>query len=163
MLNLFEEFFGIVRSFEDHGIRYAVIGGFAMAFHDLLRATDDLDYLVLTDDIEKAIELVKEAGFRESGQPIYFQNSRMTLYRLVKFTQHEHILVDLLTSIEQDHIDVISEAVTMDVGFGKIHVANKEAMIKLKQVRSSTIDLYDIRRLRGETDDESGTDSEEIK
>jgi hypothetical protein len=155
MLNLFKEFFGIAHAFEEQGIRYAVIGGFAMAFHNLIRATDDLDYLILTDDVEKAIALAKGAGFNESGAPITFQSSGMTLHRLVKFMSTDHIIVDLLSGNTEEYHDIISNAVVIDAGDGPVHVAAIDDLIRLKQKRGSVIDNDDIRRLRGTEGDDS--------
>jgi hypothetical protein len=52
-MNLFDEFFKIVESFEKMDLKYAVIGGIAMGFHDQPRFTKDIDILVLPEDLEK--------------------------------------------------------------------------------------------------------------
>jgi len=41
-LNLYDEFFMIIRSFNLAGLKYVVIGGIAMAFHDTPRFTRDI-------------------------------------------------------------------------------------------------------------------------
>lgn len=45
-------------------VRYALIGGFAMALRGAPRATLDLDFLLLLDDLEKAQAIFGELGYR---------------------------------------------------------------------------------------------------
>ncbi|MSU25519.1 MAG: hypothetical protein EXS37_21060 [Opitutus sp.] len=46
------------------GIRYALIGGFAMALRGVQRATMDLDFLLMLDDLDKAHAIFGELGYR---------------------------------------------------------------------------------------------------
>jgi hypothetical protein len=46
------------------GIRYALIGGFAMALRGVQRATMDLDFLLMLDDLPKAHAILEELGYR---------------------------------------------------------------------------------------------------
>jgi len=39
----------IARSLTEHQVRYAVVGGFAMAYHGLARPTEDIDLLIDPD------------------------------------------------------------------------------------------------------------------
>ena len=46
------------------GIRYALIGGFAMALRGAQRATMDLDFLLMLDDLERADGIFGSLGYR---------------------------------------------------------------------------------------------------
>ncbi|MBL9201403.1 MAG: hypothetical protein JNL39_12910 [Opitutaceae bacterium] len=46
------------------GVRYALIGGFAMALRGAPRATMDVDFLLMLDDLEKAHAILGERGYR---------------------------------------------------------------------------------------------------
>ena len=46
------------------GIRYALIGGFAMALRGAQRATLDLAFLLMLDDLEKAHAIFEKLGYR---------------------------------------------------------------------------------------------------
>ncbi len=50
--------------FDAAGIRYALIGGFAMALRGAPRATLALDFLLMLDDLEKAHAIFGELGYR---------------------------------------------------------------------------------------------------
>ncbi len=54
----------IVNDFSDHGIRYALIDGFAMGALGIVRATMDLDILVHRDDLTTVEQIMNERPYR---------------------------------------------------------------------------------------------------
>jgi len=54
----------VVGSLERAGVRYALIGGFAMALRGVQRATADLDFILALDDLSKAEEILSQHGYR---------------------------------------------------------------------------------------------------
>jgi len=53
----------VVSDLDAHGVRYALIGGMAMAMHGLQRATLDLDFILLLDDLATADEILRSHGY----------------------------------------------------------------------------------------------------
>lgn len=53
----------VVRTFEAAEIHYALIGGFAMALRGVQRATMDLDFILMLEDMAKADEILRAAGY----------------------------------------------------------------------------------------------------
>ncbi len=53
----------LLHSFEEHKIRYALMGGFALGAWGVPRATVDMDFLVDRNDMEKVEEIMKELGY----------------------------------------------------------------------------------------------------
>jgi len=49
---------------DDERIRYALIGGFAMALRGVQRATMDLDFILMLDDLPLADRLLLDLGYR---------------------------------------------------------------------------------------------------
>jgi predicted nucleotidyltransferase len=45
-------------------VRYALIGGFAMALHGLQRATVDLDFILMLEDLNRTDQILTDAGYR---------------------------------------------------------------------------------------------------
>lgn len=45
-------------------VRYALIGGFAMALHGVQRATVDLDFLLMLDDLKQADRILIDSGYQ---------------------------------------------------------------------------------------------------
>ncbi len=68
-MNLYDEFFLITEAFEANEIVYAVIGGFALAFHDKPRFTDDIDILVKFESLSKTNIILNELNFFRSTDP----------------------------------------------------------------------------------------------
>ena len=61
----FEKVIGsVLKDFHELEIQYAVIGGFALGLHGLIRATVDMDFLVLVDDLEKVNGILTKYHYR---------------------------------------------------------------------------------------------------
>jgi len=54
----------VVPDLDQHGIRFALIGGMAMAFRGVQRTTLDVDFILLLDDLDRADQIFTEHGFR---------------------------------------------------------------------------------------------------
>ena len=53
----------VVSDFDKHGLHYALIGGMAMAMHGIQRATLDLDFVLLLDELATADEILRGHGY----------------------------------------------------------------------------------------------------
>lgn len=58
------------------GVRYALIGGFAMALRGVQRSTVDMDFILMLEDMDKA-----DAIFRERGYERKFRSENVTHYQ----------------------------------------------------------------------------------
>ena len=74
-VNLYDEFFKIVNSFNLAGLKYVVVGGIAMAFHDTPRFTRDIDFLIYPEDLGKVKKLLMAQGYFESAQTRTFSSA----------------------------------------------------------------------------------------
>ena len=54
----------LIQDFESAGIQYAVIGGFALGLWGATRATIDIDFLLLIDDVDKVEALLKKYAYQ---------------------------------------------------------------------------------------------------
>ncbi len=68
-MNLYDEFFSMISLFNTHGIRYAVVGGIAMAFHARPRFTRDIGVLVHEDDLSFVKIAMGRLGYEETAEP----------------------------------------------------------------------------------------------
>ena len=53
----------VIMKLDQAGIRYALIGGFAMAMRGIQRVTIDLDFILMLEDLEKADEVLQQSGY----------------------------------------------------------------------------------------------------
>lgn len=52
----------VTSQLDEAEIRYALIGGFAMALRGVQRATIDLDFILMLEDMEEADRIFTKAG-----------------------------------------------------------------------------------------------------
>ena len=148
-IDLFSEFNQIIRGLQPLDIRYAVCGGFAVAVHGSIRATEDIDFLVHPDDVPRFGEMLKGIGFLMRRDPWTFSDSGLTLHRFLKFEKGEadYYIVDILGANTSGHQRMIERAESKKWSGGFLKVLGKTDLIEMKKKRGSHADLADIEHL----------------
>lgn len=149
-MNLYNEFFNIIQAFEENQITYAVIGGFAMAFHDKPRFTEDIDFLISNASLNKADQVVNELAFFSSTDPHHFLETTLTLYRYVKTFNDDYLILDLLSSPKKRFQEILRNSIAYEWEKGTVAVVNRENLILLKRMRNSEQDKVDIMNLKND-------------
>ena len=149
-MNSFDEFRLLISNLEKDNIRYALVGGVAMAFHDEPRFTEDIDIIIFIDDLIKFRDLIKTKGYFESTEPWTFQNTKITLHRFIKVVGEDHMIIDVLIPELEIAKKIIENAVIAESENGQVRIASKEDIIWLKSFRNSKQDQADIERLRND-------------
>lgn len=147
-MNLFDEFSAIVKAFQKKKMRFAVVGGLAMAFYDEPRFTRDIDILLHSEDEEKLIDAMTTLGYFESAEPWRFSNAPIVLRRFVKTQGEEFMPVDFLVGQTKRIDAIVDNALNQLWSKGTVRVARKDDIIKLKKGRGSDQDKVDIRKLK---------------
>ena len=129
-------------------IRFAVVGGLAMAFYDEPRFTRDIDVLLHSEDEEKLDGAMTSLGYFESAKPWKFTNVPIVLRRFAKFQGEESILTDVLVGKTKRIDAMVVNAVKQPWSNGTVGVAAKKDLITLKQGRNSDQDKVDIKKLK---------------
>ena len=148
-IDLFSEFNQIIHGLQPLDIRYAVCGGFAVAIHGSIRATEDIDFLVHPDDVPQFGGMLKGMGFSMRREPWTFSDSGLTLHRFLKFEKGEadYYTVDILAANTTEHQKMIGRAETKKWSNGSLKVLNRPDLIEMKKKRGSHADLADIEHL----------------
>lgn len=129
----FELFFKqVIKVFEEEKIQYAFVGGFALGIMGILRSTMDLDFLLLTEDLDKADKILSDnmytciyksdnisqysSEIRELGHVNFIHAfrplSKNMLARATRFTVFEKYSVPVLTP--EDIIGLKIQAIAND-------------------------------------------------
>lgn len=134
----------LLSDFQKEGIRYALIGGFAMGALGIVRATMDLDFLVDRSDAESLDHVLKDHGYS-----LFYQSENVAQYQsdLKPFGS-----VDVLYAFRPVSLSMLKRAESLPVFGGEYHipVLLPEDIIGLKvQALSNTderkaIDIADI-------------------
>ena len=153
-LDFFSEFNGIVRALQGTEIRYAVMGGVAVAIYGGVRSTKDIDFMVHPEDGDAFGRLLRSLGYRSKRGSIRFKDSGLTLRRYLKFERGEthFYMVDVLSADTAKNQKMLARADAQDWAGGGVKVLKKKDLIELKLARSSLADLSDIDALKGRRD-----------
>lgn len=147
-MNVFEEFKRLVSELDKQGVRYALVGGVAMAFYTEPRFTRDIDLLVDSDDFGRMKVILEKAGYFESASPWTFQNVAIELRRFLKVAKEEdEMLIDILVAKDEEVTKIIRNAVEAESAEGRVMLASKNDLIWLKRTRDSKQDQADIEKL----------------
>ena len=122
----------VLGQFDKTDLRYALIGGFAMAMRGVQRATVDLDLLLLMDDLESADMILRNAGYER-----FFQSKNVSHYR-----SHTDELgrIDVLHAFRTPSLGMLDRAERLTIKDGStIPVLQTEDIIGLK-IQSATND-----------------------
>lgn len=152
-MNVFEEFKRLVSKLHEQAVRYALIGGVAMAFYTEPRFTRDIDLLVNLEDFEKTKTILEEEGYFESASPWMFPEVAIELHRFLKVAgKEDEMLIDILVAMHETVKAIISNAVAAESEEGTVMVAARHDLIWLKRARDSKQDLADIEKLEDDKD-----------
>ncbi len=151
-MNLFDEFFKIVRKFGEKKIQYTLVGGVAMAFHDEPRFTKDIDFLTLPEEIDRIREALKEINYFESSEPWTFKSTKMTSHRFMKVEDEKYLMIDILLANEERHRQILARSIQEEWKEGRITIISKNDLIWMKKQRNSDQDIVDIRKLQDDKD-----------
>ena len=151
-MNVFDEFSEVVAHLEEQNIRYALVGGVAVAFYAEPRFTQDIDFLLDPNNFETVSAILAKSGYFESAKPWTFQGTALTLHRFTKVVDNDLMIIDILIAGDQTLLEIIANAIEARSEYGVALVARKADIIWLKKQRNSLQDQADIERLNNEHD-----------
>jgi hypothetical protein len=149
MLNKhFREFIELL---EKHGVRYLVVGGYAVGFHGFPRYTGDLDVFIgiSEENSKKILEVFSEFGFPDLG----IKKEDFLEEEIVVEIGREPLKIQVLTGIDGVTFDdCFEEKVFFEddglkvpfIGFQKL-LQNKQASPRAKD----KIDFEELKRIKG--------------
>ena len=128
-MNVFEEFKRLVIELERHEVRYALVGGVAMAFYTEPRFTRDIDLLVDFADFEKVKGILDKDGYFESASPWTFRRVPVQLHRFSKVTPEDEMMIDILVAKTEEVKRVLRDDVEAESEHGRVVLANKKDLV----------------------------------
>jgi hypothetical protein len=112
----------VVGALEAAGIRYALIGGFAMALRGLQRATMDLDFILMLEDMEEADQILRGFGYKR-----VFHSANVSHY---VSTDQDWGRIDILHAFRGPTLGMLKRAEQMQVmGDLNIRVVHLEDIV----------------------------------
>jgi hypothetical protein len=150
-MNLLSELNEIIKRLNDEKVDYALCGGLAVAIYGFVRATEDIDLLILLKDIVKIKNILLNNGYTIEANPITFQSDKVKIERITKIDQKkgDAISVDLL--LVTPEIEKVWDSIQTLIWNGmELSIVSKQGLIDLKKLRNSKQDQADIEYLMKE-------------
>lgn len=143
----------VFRSFQQHDVKYVVIGGIASVLYGVPRATFDMDILIeaTPENAERLLRALLDAGLATASltSPEDLLAHEITIFR-------DRVRIDVQTSTPGlsfkqawDHRQVMSY---QDQEF---FVVSKEHLIRSKRAAGRDIDLSDVRLLESDKSEDA--------
>ena len=120
----------LCRHLNDHGVKYVIIGGFAVIRHGYIRATGDIDLLV--ENTHENIELLKNAlAFIPDSESDKIADDDLDKYQIVRVSGE--ITVDILAkACEVTYSDAEGNIVIDEIEGVEIPFLDPELLIRTK-------------------------------
>lgn len=141
----FEDLISLCKALNSAGVRYLLIGGFAVILHGYVRGTQDIDLLV--DSSEENVRKIKTALASLPDNAIsLIQDNEVEKYSVVRIA--DEFVVDLMKkTCNIDYTEASKNIEYKEIEGVKIPVPTKELLIRMKEtVRPS--DKADVNFLK---------------
>lgn len=142
MLNRLQTVF---KSFQNHDVRYLVIGGIAAILYGVPRTTFDLDILIEAspENAQKLLDALLEAGFGTASltTPEDICANEITVFK-------DKVRIDVQTITPGiEFADAWNKKVIMNYQGQDFYVLTKDDLISSKKASRRDVDLEDVRLL----------------
>jgi hypothetical protein len=146
MMNFPRDFKDLLRLLNAHCVRYAIVGGYAVAYHGHPRFTGDLDILAYPsrENAERLLESLGEFGFHSFGLEIedFLEPGRVVQLGVPP------LRIDLISSIDGvSNEDVFAHLVVEDSEEGPLCFIGLQQLIANKKAANRPRDLADLENL----------------
>jgi hypothetical protein len=147
---MFPDYKELLRSFRDHGVKYLIVGGYAVSLHAQPRATKDLDIFIKADKENAQVVFAALASF---GAPLtgITPDDFADPGKFVRFG-HPPVAIDILPTIDGLDFDTAwprrVEGVIDHATGETAHFLSREDLIASKLAAGRPRDLLDVEDIR---------------
>lgn len=147
--------FEVIDSLDKTGVKYALVGGYALALHGIVRATMDIDIVIKMNksQVKLAVETLNKLGLTSripinSDELVEFRQEYIDQRNLIAWSfvdyKNPSKVVDILIIETLD--DILIQ--TISVSGRKIKVAKLSEIKRMKQSSKRTKDLQDLALIK---------------
>ena len=136
---------GVFASFQEHDVKYVVIGGIAAVLHGVPRATFDLDILIeaTPDNAQRLLDALLDA---QMGTASLTSAEGLLAHEITIF--RDRVRLDVQTSTPGLRFeDAWRNRETMEYQGQTFHIVSKDDLIATKRASGRDVDLEDVRLL----------------
>jgi hypothetical protein len=136
---------GVFASFQEHDVKYVVIGGIAAVLHGVPRATFDLDILIeaTPDNAQRLLDALLDA---QMGTALLTSAEELLAHEITIF--QDRVRLDVQTSTPGLRFeDAWRNRETMEYEGQAFYVVSRDDLIASKRAAGREVDLEDVRLL----------------
>ena len=142
----FKEFLNLLRS---HGVKYLLIGGYAVIYHGFPRATGDMDIWIAIDpeNARRMVETVREFGFDipDLSPALFLQDNSMVRMGNVP------VRIEILTRVSGVEFEACyGNRVEGEMDGVEVSLISLRDLLANKRASGRHKDLMDVEELSGE-------------
>ena len=136
----------LYRQLEKHKVRYLIVGGMAVNYYGIIRATKDIDLFLEAseENLARLLESMEEAGFETASEtsPEKMLGVDLTVFKDI-------VRVDVMTKVAGLEFEKAWERkTTIEIRKNSIYIPCIEDLIASKSGTGRTIDEQDNEKLR---------------
>jgi predicted nucleotidyltransferase len=136
----------LIRLFEEHGVQYVLVGGHAVNYYGYVRATQDMDLLVLPtqENAGRIIKALSAFGFGGAGLPReLFERDKGAVHLGVEPNR-----IDILTSLRGvDNSTIFAGMQSVEIDGLAVNIISLENLVQVKSSSDRPRDLADADEL----------------
>lgn len=147
-MDLLAELKALAQELDRRSVAYGLCGGLAMAVHGHMRATSDIDLLVLAKDLDAALAAAQGLGFDLSAGPMRFAGERVVIHRLSKSMGEDEYALPLDFIVVGPELEQAWDSIQqVPWQGGTLRVLSPEGLRSMKSLRQSAQDKADLETL----------------
>ncbi|MCP4251597.1 MAG: hypothetical protein GY778_31555 [bacterium] len=138
-------FEALVAAFNEHDVRYAIIGGLAIIQHTRVRTTDDIDALLTVPQtaMPGLFEALRQRGF-DIDLERNIREFRDGGFTSIRFAD---VMVDLMRPLLPAYAHVLDRAINTDILGHQVRISSAEGLIVMKLIAMRPQDEADVQDL----------------
>jgi predicted nucleotidyltransferase len=151
---MFQDFKDLLSAFNAHGVKYLIVGGYAVSFHTQPRATKDIDLFIKADTVNAKAAYAALASFGASLDKIRVED--LADPRNFVRVGQEPVAVDILPGIDGVEFDAawdrrVEGVIDPQSGLKAVFIS-KDDLIASKLASGRMRDLADVEEIREAAD-----------
>lgn len=149
-INIFQEATKISNQLNKSKINWAFVGGIAVGIYGFIRATEDIDIIIIENELQKIDKILIKEGFVINNSPMEFSDGFKCHRRLKFFDEGNYFILDLLMHPTESS-RILSNKIKGQFNQQDAFIVSKDDLIKMKQKANPTKDQIDVENLKNES------------
>jgi predicted nucleotidyltransferase len=146
-VTLYDALRSVLDALDQARVDSALIGGLAVAVWGAPRATKDIDLLVRSEDLEKAMEAVRGCGFTLAALPFEFKDGTV-LQRVNRVDEGGNLMTVDFMLVDRNLEAAWASRTRVSLHGGEVVVVSREALVAMKAQAARPQDIADIQNLK---------------